>query len=175
MTEEDYRNQLSRSVSRAGYARASSLSMIGLAEAVADLLLTDVCVTYPTLNFVIVESGFGWLPYFLETLDWQWLNSGAAQANPHRERPSFYFRRQVYGTFWFERDMIADMINRYVDNVMFETDFPHPTSLSPGPASSSEEPRLMAAASLGGLDETTVRKVLYDNAARVYHVEGKKS
>jgi uncharacterized protein len=175
MTEEDYRNQLSRGVSRAGYAKVSSLSMIGLAETVADLLLTDVCVAHPDLTFVIVESGFGWLPYFLETLDWQWVNSGAANANPGREPPSFYFRRQVLGTFWYERDMIGDMIRRYPDNVMFETDFPHPTSLSPGPASSSEAPRIMAAASLAGLDDAVVRKVLYGNAARVYHVAGRSS
>jgi predicted TIM-barrel fold metal-dependent hydrolase len=172
-SEDEYRSQLSRGVSRADYAKVSSMSMIGLAETVADVLLSDVCVKYPTLSFVSVESGFGWLPYFVEALDWQWLNSGAAQANPHREPPSFYFRRQLMSTFWFEREPISAMVADYADNVMFETDFPHPTSLSPGPASSSDVPRAMAAAALAGLADDVVRKVLYDNAARLYHVRGR--
>ena len=146
--------------------------MIGLAETVADVLLSDLCIKYPELKFVIVESGFGWLPYFLETLDWQWLNSGAATANPGRELPSFYFRRQVLSTFWFEQEPVSSMIANYADNVMFETDFPHPTSLSPGPASSSAEPRDMAGASLAGVADDVKRKVLYDNAAALYHIRG---
>ena len=146
--------------------------MIGLAETVADVLLSDVCVKYPNLSFVTVESGFGWLPYFVETLDWQWLNSGAGQANPHRELPSFYFRRQLMSTFWFEKESVTTMVEDYADNVMFETDFPHPTSLSPGPASSSDVPRAMAAAAFAGVPDDVVRKVLYDNAARLYHIQG---
>jgi len=173
MTEEDFRAQLSRSVSRADYAKVSSLGMIGLAETVADLLLSDVCIRYPGLKFVIVESGFGWLPYFLETLDWQWLNSGAGAANPEREAPSFYFRRQLMSTFWFEREPVSAMVEHYADNVMFETDFPHPTSLSPGPASSSDVPRVMANASFAGVADDVVRKVLYDNAAALYHIKGR--
>jgi hypothetical protein len=39
-----------------------------------------------------------------------------------------YSRRQVYGTFWFEQDAL-ELLPKYADNVMFETDFPHPTSL----------------------------------------------
>ena len=131
MTEEDFRGQLSRGVSRADYAKVSAFGMIGLAETVADVLLSDMCVKYPELKFVTVESGFGWLPYFVETLDWQWLNSGAGHANPGRELPSYYFRRQLMSTFWFERESISSMVADYADNVMFETDFPHPTSLSP--------------------------------------------
>jgi predicted TIM-barrel fold metal-dependent hydrolase len=172
-TEEDFRAQLSRKVSRPDYAKVSALSMIGQAETVADLLLSETCAKYPRLKFVVVESGFGWLPYFVETLDWQWLNSGSARAHPEREMPSFYFRRQVMSTFWFEQEPITSMVGDYADNVMFETDFPHPTSLSPGPASSSDIPRAMAAASFSGVPDDVVHKVLYDNAARLYHIQGR--
>jgi hypothetical protein len=34
-----------------------------------------VCVSAtPRLNFVSIESGVGWLPFFMESLDWQWKN-----------------------------------------------------------------------------------------------------
>ncbi|MDO9488913.1 MAG: amidohydrolase family protein, partial [Sphingomonadaceae bacterium] len=49
------------------------------------------------------------------------------------------------------------------DNVMFETDFPHPTSLYPDPQAQITE-------ALGGVDKDTLRKVLQDNAARCYNL-----
>jgi predicted TIM-barrel fold metal-dependent hydrolase len=175
MSEEEFRAQLGRSISRPDYVRTTALGMIGLAETLSDVLLTDLCVRYPSLKFVSVESGFGWMPYFVELLDWQWLNSGAGLANPHREMPSFYFRRQVLGTFWFEQGAVMKMISDYADNVMFETDFPHPTSLCPGPASMSDMPRVMAAKSLSGVSDDVIRKVLFENAAALYHVRGREA
>ena len=87
------------------------MSYLGNAETLADLTLFGVCHQYPDLNFVLVESGFGWIPYYVEALDWQWHNSGAAKAYPQMELPSFYFRRQVYGSFWFEKDTVNRMID----------------------------------------------------------------
>jgi predicted TIM-barrel fold metal-dependent hydrolase len=54
---------------------------------------------------------------------------------------------------------------------MFETDFPHPTSLSPGPASPSDIPSRVASKFFEGVPEELARKILWDNAARVYHVD----
>ena len=59
----------------------------------------------------------------------------------------------------------------YPDNLMFETDFPHPTSLSPGPASPSEAPDLVAAKFVDGLPEELARKILWGNGARVYGLD----
>ena len=49
------------------------------------------------------------------------------------------------------------------DNVLFETDFPHPTCLYPNVREHVEK-------SLAGLSEKAQRKVLYENAARVYQL-----
>ena len=49
------------------------------------------------------------------------------------------------------------------DNVMFKTDFPHPTCLYP-------QVREQVQASLGGLDRSQQRKVLYETAAKVYNL-----
>ena len=49
------------------------------------------------------------------------------------------------------------------DNVMFETDFPHPTCLYPD---SSERGR----AAVSNLPEEVQRKVLHDNAASLYKI-----
>ena len=74
----------------------------------------------------------------------RWTGSGSTRAptrrSPTMEMPSFYFRRQVYGMFWFETESLKRQVDLFPDNLMFETDFPHPTSLSPGPASPSDVP-----------------------------------
>jgi predicted TIM-barrel fold metal-dependent hydrolase len=171
-TEDEFVGQLGKDTTRAGYARSTALQQLGLAETLADLTTSQVCIKYPELKMVIVESGVGWMRYFLELLDWQWVNSGAQAEYPDRELPSFYFMRQIYGSFWFERESVSRIADLYQDNLMFETDFPHPTSLSPGPISSSTTPREMLEASLGDLDESIKRKIMYDNAAALYHVKG---
>ena len=57
------------------------------------------------------------------------------------------------------------------DNFLYETDFPHPTSMSPGPATERGLAARVHPASLGDLPESTLRKILHDNAARIYHLD----
>lgn len=169
MNEDDIRSMIGMGTYRADYAKNSSLALMGNAEAIADVIMSGICERYPTLKFVSVESGFGWLPYFVESMDWQWYNSGAAKEMPDRLLPSEYFRRQIMGTFWFEKESVRRLVDLYPDNLMFETDYPHPTSLSPGPASSAKNPKEMVEDALGGVSSEIREKVLYGNAAELYH------
>ena len=79
-------------------------------------------------------------------------------------RPREYFERQIYTSFWFEKDNLVPAID-YLgeDHVMFETDVPHPTCLYPGMREHVRE-------ALGGMDERVQRKVLYETAARLYQI-----
>ena len=120
-----------------------------------------------------VESGVGWIPLLLEAVDWQWKNCGVPMEHPEYDLlPSEYFKRQIYGCYWFERET-ARFAMEWLgdDNILYETDFPHPTSMSPGPATSAISPRDFIQQSLGDLPATTQRKVLHDNAARIYHLD----
>ena len=89
-----------------------------------------------------VESGIGWIPFALDALDWQWKNCGVHLEHPEYELlPSEYFQRQIYGCFWFEDDTALAALDLLgPDNILYETDFPHPTSMSPGPASAPMRP-----------------------------------
>jgi predicted TIM-barrel fold metal-dependent hydrolase len=73
--------------------------------------------------------------------------------------------------YWFERDSMRSVIDQLRDNLMFETDFPHATSLSPGPASESLSPRDVMEISLRGLPDDTVGKVLQHTATKLYHLD----
>ena len=75
-----------------------------------------------------------------------WTGSSTTRG-PHIEHPeldllpSEYFARQIYSCFWFERASAATAIEQLgADHVMFETDFPHPTGITPGPASARRSP-----------------------------------
>ena len=170
-SEEDFRTMLSRNVDRRDNAWQSAVSYLGNAETIAYVCMSGLCHRYPGLRFVSVESAFGWVPSFVEAMDWQWLNSGAHLAHPDEDLPSSYFRRQVYGMFWFETEALRRQVDLFPDNLMFETDFPHPTSLAPGPASPSEAPDLVAAKFVDGLPEELARKILWGNGARVYGLD----
>lgn len=140
------------------------------AQAAAHVLARGIAHDYPKLNFVAVESGFGYFPFMLEELDWLWQTSGAFTDYPERETPSYYFHRQYHVTMWHETSSLP-LLPAYQDNVMFESDFPHETGLCPGPASPALSPRQTVIENLSGLDPVVVKKVLHDNAARVYHLD----
>lgn len=132
-----------------------------------DLLMSGVLARYPAIKFVSVESGIGWIPFLLEALDYQFEGNQVSSERADLDRlPSEYFARNVFGCYWFEQVAPRRLIDKVgVDNILFETDFPHPTSLF------GEEVHARIANGLGECDADTRRKILWDNAARLYKVE----
>ena len=151
------------------FAKVSSLIMVDNMRCVGDLIFGGICHRFPELKFVSVESGAGWIPGVLETFDWQWRNGGATVEHPEYDLlPSEYFRRQIYGCFWFERESARWALEHYPDNILFETDFPHPTCQHPGPRTPAQRPREYAEEALASLDDEILAKVLHENAAALY-------
>jgi predicted TIM-barrel fold metal-dependent hydrolase len=149
-------------------ARGTAIGLMGNADTIAAIVTSGLCDRFPSLKFVSVESGFGFIPYLMESLDWHWKGYGAHLKSDML--PSEYFRRQCYGCFWFERGTLP-LLDLYPDNFMFETDYPHPTSMSPGPCSPAELPSAHIKAAFENVPADIARKALHDNAARVYHLQ----
>ena len=75
----------------------------------------------------------GWVPFAVEALEHQFQEMLAGKRKKLTRQPWEYFHDHFFCTFWFEKigpKLLLETIG--VDNVMFETDFPHPTSLYPG-------------------------------------------
>ena len=154
---------------RAHIARLSVNAFVDNERCIADIIFGGVCHRFPELDFVSVESGVGWLPFVIDAFDWQWENGGVQKEHPEYDlKPSEYFRRQIYGCFWFEESGLRECLELYPDNMLYETDFPHPTSMSVGPQSTADHPRDYASRVLEGLPEETAGKVLNGNASRPY-------
>ncbi len=145
-------------------ALGSTMLFMHNAQVFANIIYCGLLERFPKLNFVSVESGVGWMPFLLEALDYE-LDEAAPHARDFLTmRPSEYFKRQIYACFWFEQKgfrAALDIIGP--DNIMFETDFPHPTCLYPKALEH-------VADTLKGLDFDTRRKLLSANAARVYSI-----
>ena len=156
---------------QANFARVSVLAFLDNSRCLTDILFGGICHRFPELKMVSVESGAGWIPFALEAMDWQWKNAGVRNEHPEYDLlPSEYFRRQMYASFWFEEEGLPAALQQFPDNMLYETDYPHPTCQAPGPASSGTHPHLYAEKALADIPEETVRKVLHDTAAELYSI-----
>jgi predicted TIM-barrel fold metal-dependent hydrolase len=158
----------------ANYAVACALTNLANGLSLASMIGSGVCHRYPNLQIVSVESGVGWIPYTLQAFDWMWKESAVAKEHPEYDLlPSEYFRRQIYACFVFEYGPTLQAAIDYVgdEHVLFETDFPHPSSMSPGPCSHAVPAKDFIRENLSDLPETTLRRILHDNAAKLYKLD----
>lgn len=137
------------------------------ASVLTNLLMSGIPERFPKTKFVSVESGVGWIPFLLEALDYYVSHELRPEVRKSHfpMLPSDYFRRQFYACFWFEKKNMKDTIRQIgEDNVLFESDFPHPTCLYPDPMASASK-------ALSGFTEEEKVKVLSTNAARCYNLD----
>lgn len=142
-------------------AYGSLMLFVGNMRVLANIILTRMLDRFPTLKIVSVESGAGWVPFFLEALEYQ-MNEADMR---YEATPAEIFRRQIYICSWFERRNLASTARQIgIDNLMFETDFPHPTCLYPDPLDHMSE-------ALEAMTPEERAKVFGSNAERVYNLD----
>lgn len=142
------------------FATLSTTAISSNIRCVINLIFSGLLDRFPKLNFCSVESGFGWIPFILELMEYQFDENGITELEL---RPTEYFKRQIYASYWFEKTPKKDIERLSIDNVMFETDFPHPTCLYP-------DIREHINSSLGEFSYADQRKILCENASRLYHI-----
>jgi len=147
-------------------AIGGSMLFLGSARVVINSIFAGIFDRHPKLKMVAVESGLGWIPFILETMDYEIWENAPAQAAELSRMPSEYFASNWYATFWFERakgnlQALVDAVGE--DNLLFETDFPHPTCLYPDPLGTMD-------AKMSLLRPESQRKIMGDNAAKLYRL-----
>ena len=137
---------------------------IGCAATMSNFMVSGLLDKYTELKVGLIESGMGWVPFWLEGMEHQ-LDEFRTQENRGLKlRPKEYFKKHFWVSFWFEHYAPTVMLEEIgVDRVMFETDYPHPTSLYPG-----VQDKLVA--TLGGYDYATRKLVLESNASKLYNL-----
>ena len=145
-------------------AIGGTLLFIGNARVIVNIICSGMLDRFPELQIVSVESGAGWVPFILEALEYEMHENAPGLAQRLSLTPKEFFRRNIYATMWFEHANVADVVAQVgEDNILFETDFPHPTCLFPDPLST-------AAKNMDALSAVAQRKILGENAAKLYRL-----
>ena len=146
-------------------AIGSAMMYLSNASVMANLIFSGVLERHPEVQFVSVESGIGWIPFFLQSLDYQQIQSTpGTYGTKFSLTPTEYFQRQMHACFWFEEAGVVEAIAALgEDNVLFETDYPHPTCLFP-------DSLPLAAPTVRAMPESSRRKIMGDNAAKLYNI-----
>jgi predicted TIM-barrel fold metal-dependent hydrolase len=141
----------------------------GLYVVVCDFIFRGILDRFPRLKLLLVEGGIGWIPFFLEQTDdnfirhrfWTGLESLPMM-------PSDYFKRQIYNTFQIDTVGIANLDRLAADKVMWSTDYPHTGADWPNS-------RVTLERNFKGLPEKTVKMLINENAVKLYKIPEPKS
>ncbi len=139
---------------------------LNMANKLMELIYGGVFEAYPRLVVVIGESGIGWIPYVLEHMDLEWQEQ--FKDLTLKMKPSEYWRRQCHATY--QSDPVGlrliDLLGE--DTIMWGSDFPHPDGVWPDSLAFIER-------ELAEVSEPIRRKLVCENAARLYGFSGRRS
>lgn len=148
---------------RQGHSAMTSTSAVTPAQIIPQLIFSGVTERFPGLKFVFAEAGIGGLNYILAACDHEW-EVRRLWTEGISIRPSETVRRQMFTNFWFETEGIKLRHEIGIDNLMWESDFPHVASFYPRSWESVEHV-------LDDIPAEDRRKVLYVNAMKVYGID----
>jgi uncharacterized protein len=147
-------------------ARGTTAILFDNAIRLNDLLMSGVLPRFPDTKFVCVETGIGWVNFCMESADFHFQKAHMQRERPEfEELPSFYFRRQVYTTYWFETLYPFHIDRLGADKILFETDYPHSTSLE------EHEVEWAVNDGMSMVSDEVKQRVLWKNAAELYELD----
>ena len=139
-------------------------SKMTLAEPICVMLFGGPLVKHPGLKLVSAEGGVGWMAYLKEFSDNVYTRHRFWTQLDMPEPPSYYFDRQIFGTF--EEDKAGVLLRHLigVDNIMWASDYPHSDTTWP-------HSQKYIAEHFVGVPEDEKHKILAGNCARLYKLE----
>jgi uncharacterized protein len=133
--------------------------------AFASFAAGGVLERHPGLRCAFLEGTCGWLPWWLWRLDEAWEKFGPGSEVELSQLPSQYFFRQCYVATDADEKVLRQVVEAVGDdNIVVSTDYPHSDGLFP---SAIEE-----FTALEGVSDKTKAKILWDNCARLYRING---
>jgi len=128
----------------------------------ADLLFSPVLRRFPRLRVALSEGGIGWIPYFLERVDYTYRHHHVWTNQDFGDRlPSDVFREQIVTCFIDDAVGVELRHHLNLDNVCWECDYPHSDSTWP------DAPET-AMRYLEGLPQEDIDRITHLNAMRIF-------
>ena len=120
---------------------------------------------FADLQVIVLESGGGWIGYWLDRLDAVYGHTYIGTRVPLERKPSEYFRDRVWISCDPDERMIPALAERYgADRFMWASDFPHADH-------TPEYLRDLEALADAFTDDADRRRFLGDNARELFRIE----
>jgi predicted TIM-barrel fold metal-dependent hydrolase len=142
---------------------ASVAASDGVRQQFTTLFDYGVFDRFPRLKIVVLESGGGWIGYWLDRIDAVYGHTFIGTRVPLQHKPSDYFRERVWISCDPDERTIPALAQRFgADRFMWASDFPH-ADRTPEYITDLDE---LAAE----FDEVARRQFLGDNARSLYRI-----
>ena len=140
-------------------------SMETTIEPLVQMIASGVFERHPRLHAGLVESGVGFVPWLMETLDHAHRAHHFWVRPQLKELPSVYFRRNCFATFQDDPAGLR-LVEAYdlADNFLWANDYPHHEGSWPHSAEAIER-------NMASLSDDSRAKILGLNAARLFRLD----
>ena len=138
---------------------------MNIVQAAADLLWSPVLRKFPDLRVALSEGGIGWIPYFLERIDYVYQHHHAWTGQDFGDMlPSQVFKERIITCFIDDAFGVENRRYLDIDNISWECDYPHSDSTWP------QSPE-MAMKYLAGVPDDEIDKITHENAMRHFRYD----
>ncbi|MGQ0831113.1 MAG: amidohydrolase family protein [Microthrixaceae bacterium] len=137
-----------------------TLQPMNIVQCAADLVWSPTFRKFPNLRIALSEGGIGWVPYFLERIDYVYHHHRAWTNQDFGDKlPSQVFNENILTCFI--DDAVGMEVRHHLngDHIHWECDYPHSDSTWP------DAPE-MAMKYLAGLPDAEINKITHENAMR---------
>jgi predicted TIM-barrel fold metal-dependent hydrolase len=104
---------------------ASVTASDGVRQQFTTLFDYGVFDAFPRLKVIVLESGGGWIGYWLDRIDAVYGHTFIGARVPLADKPSDYFRERVWISCDPDERTIPALVERFGDRFMWASDFPH--------------------------------------------------
>jgi predicted TIM-barrel fold metal-dependent hydrolase len=141
------------------------LQPVNIVQAAADLLFSPVLRKFPDLRVALSEGGIGWIPYFLERMDWIYTRHHRWTGQDFGDRlPSQVFAEHMVTCFIDDAAGVEMRARVGLDSICWESDYPHSDSTWP------ESPEMLMKA-LDGVPDAEIAMITHTNAMRHFRFD----
>jgi predicted TIM-barrel fold metal-dependent hydrolase len=134
------------------------------AGSMTQMLFSGVFDRFPELQMCWIETGVGWLPHMLESIDDRYWRNRSWGRLSMQHPPSHYWRTNNAASFISDRSGIALRHAVGVENMMWSSDYPHHGNDWPYSRKVIDE-------TMGHIDGDEKAKIIGGNAARIWHLD----
>jgi predicted TIM-barrel fold metal-dependent hydrolase len=138
-----------------------SLQPMNIVQAAADLVWSRVLQQFPRLRIALSEGGIGWIPYFLERVDYVYENHRLWTGHDLGMRPSELFKERIVTCFIDDAFGVENRRFLNGDMITWECDYPHSDSTWP------HSPEMLSK-SLADVPDDEIAKITHRNAMRIF-------